>query len=351
MRCTPVLVAALAVALGVAGGAGADPAKVGYPGSIAALGDSITQAYNTGLRPFSDDASHSWSTGTRGSISSAYLRILRGNPLVRGRRLTAAKDGARMRDLSTQAAAAVRQRAEFVTVMLGSNDVCRPSEAAMTPVAAFRSQLEAGMQALSRGLPDARLQLVSIPDVNRLWELYRGSFVARTVWERAGVCRSLLTRPRSSARADVERRARVRQRVVALNRQLAEVCAAYLHCRFDGNAVFETRFEKRDVSGRDFFHPSRAGQARLAGVVWGKTFNFADTSAPLSVASTAGGLGGRLVSITAVDDAGPAGVEYRLGGGPYTRYAGPLTLAPGQQLVWRAVDVNGNVEATKTLVG
>jgi lysophospholipase L1-like esterase len=346
-----VAAAAAVLALAAAPAAESDPGKVGYPSAITALGDSITKAYNTGLRPFRDDASYSWATGTRSSVGSAYLRIRRANPGIDGRRVNAAKDGARMRDLVSQAETAVRQGAEYVTVMLGSNDVCRPSEARMTTVPTFRAQLESGLRVLSAGLPDARIQLVSIPDVYRLWELYRGSFVARTVWETAGICRSLLARARSSSRADVERRAHVRERTIAFNRQLAEVCAAYVHCRFDGNAVFVTRFAKRDISPLDYFHPSRSGQARLAAVVWAKTFDFRDATAPSSVASAVPGGTQTVVTIAAFDETGVAGVEYRLAAGPYLRYVGPVALAPGQTLVYRAVDVNGNVEATHDLIG
>ena len=39
-------------------------------------------------------------------------------------------------------------------------------------------------------------------------------------------------------------------------------------CRFDNNAVFSTVFTTSDVSTRDYFHPSVAGQAKLAAVTW-----------------------------------------------------------------------------------
>jgi hypothetical protein len=42
----------------------ADTAKMGYPNSMASLGDSITRAYNTGSFPFTDAIANSWSTGT-----------------------------------------------------------------------------------------------------------------------------------------------------------------------------------------------------------------------------------------------------------------------------------------------
>lgn len=345
----PLALTALVV-LALPSAARSDPQKVGYPSSIAAIGDSITKAYNTERRPFTDGPAYSWSTGTRGAVQSAYLRILAANPLVRERRANVAKDGARMRDLVTQVGTAIPVRPDYLTIMLGANDVCRPSEAAMTPVTLFRSQLEAGMRMLSARLPDARIQVVSIPDVHRLWSLFRGSLVARTVWRLGGICASLLQRPGSTAKADETRRAGVRGRTMALNRQLSEVCAQYIHCRYDSGAVYGTQFAKGDVSSRDYFHPSRTGQAKLAAIVWGATFDFRDTTAPVSVPLVAPAVGGVSVSFTAADDKGVAGVEYRLGGGAWSRYTTPVLVASGQTIEHRAVDVNGNIEASRLLI-
>ena len=56
------------------------------------------------------------------------------------------------------------------------------------------------------------------------------------------------------------------------------------------------------------------------------------------------------VTLRASDAAGVSGIEYRLGDGPYTTYSRPLTLAPGMQLRFRAVDRNGNSSATYAVV-
>ena len=43
------------------------------------------------------------------------------------------------------------------------------------------------------------------------------------------------------------------------------------------------------------------------------------------------------------------GIEYRIDAAGWTRYTQPVALAAGSTITWRAVDVNGNVEATKTV--
>jgi lysophospholipase L1-like esterase len=244
------------------------------PSSMASTGDSITRAFNTGSFPYVDAPSNSWSTGSSATVNSHYRRLLALNPAIAGRAYNDAVSGADMADLNGQAQRAVSQGVEYVTVLMGANDVCASSEAAMTPTATFRTQFETAMATLTTGLPGARIYVVSIPDVYRLWEVYRTSVTAWLVWSSAGICQSLLANPWSYSSADVARRARVRQRNIEYNTQLAEVCAAYVTCRFDGNAVFNTAFVRSDVTTRDYFHPSLVGQAKLAAASWAAGYPF-----------------------------------------------------------------------------
>ena len=235
------------------------------PSSIAALGDSITRAFNTGRIPFRDSPSYSWATGTQVSSPARRLRLrLAYND---------AKDGARMRDLPGQASRAAEQEADHVLILMGANDVCHGGVSAMTSVARYRSDFEAGMQILTTRLPDARIHVLSVPDLYRLWQIESGRFLARTAWRFLHPCEALLERPRSKAAEDVARRSLVRNRVMSFNRVLQDVCAEYVQCSHDGGAVFRTRFDRGDISSRDFFHPSRDGQERLAGVAWRTGFS------------------------------------------------------------------------------
>jgi lysophospholipase L1-like esterase len=339
------------VALVVAPAALAEPGKTGYPNAMASTGDSITRAFNTGWLPFADWPPNSWSTGTSATVNSHYRRILAANPSILGRNRNDAVTGADMADLDGQVQAAVAQRVEYVTILMGANDVCASSEAAMTPVGTFRAQFEQAMATVSAGLPNARVYVVSIPDVYQLWAIYKDSFSARTVWALGGICQSMLARPTSTQQADVARRNRVRQRNIDYNAQLAQVCDAYVHCRFDANAIFNTAFARSDVSTRDYFHPSVAGQTKLASVSWTAGFGFGDAVAPSSTSTATPADGATSVSITATDNVAVKGVEYKLGGSGWTRYAGPVTVPTGIALEWRAVDVNGNYEASKQVVG
>lgn len=238
------------------------------PQTMASTGDSITRAYNTGWWPYTDNPAGSWSTGTDTRVLSHRQRL---QELTPSGKLTAhnnARSGAKMSDLTRQMEAAVAQRADYVTVLMGANDVCTSSEASMTSVADFTTQFSAAIDTITTGRPSVTVYVVSIPDIYRLWEIYKDSFVARTVWNTAKICQSMLANPASTLEADQQRRLRVQERNSAFNGVLESVCAAYRQCHFDGNVVFGTAFSRSDVSTRDYFHPSLSGQARLAEATW-----------------------------------------------------------------------------------
>jgi hypothetical protein len=230
------------------------------PPTTAALGDSITRGFNAGPVPFRDAPSYSWATGTHVSSTAQRLqsRVM----------FNDAKDGARMRDLPAQAARAAVQGADRVLILMGANDICHGGVAAMTSTARFRSDFESALRVFATRLPEARIEVLSIPDLYRLWQIESGRFLARTAWRFLHLCDALLTRPQSTAAGDVARRSLVRSRLAEFNRALGEVCAEYIQCAYDGGAAFRTKFGGADVSVRDFFHPSKSGQQKLADVAW-----------------------------------------------------------------------------------
>lgn len=267
-RPITVFVLALSLLLAAPGAMAAPP----YPGSMAALGDSITTAFNSGFFPFTDAKTNSWSTGTSLTVNSHYRRLLALNPAISGKAFNYAVAGAKMVALAGQAAK-VGTTVEYVTILMGANDVCTTSEATMTPVAAFGTQFQAAMNTLTASAvaSNRRIYVVSIPDVYQLWFLFHNNSTARSRWSSFGICQSLLANPTSTAEADVARRARVRLHNQALNTELQRVCAAFTQCRFDGNKAFNYKFTASDVTTRDYFHPSVTGQTSAARVTWDDT--------------------------------------------------------------------------------
>ena len=284
-----VVMAALGVvvALSLPSPKGASGTTAGYPDSMASLGDSFTRAMNPGPSLSGDQPQYSWSTGDDSAIQSHYYRILQQNSGIVGNNFNDAVSGARMVALNGQAQSAVSQGVEYVTILMGSNDVCTPSEATMTAVGTFRSQFQQAMNTLTTGLPNARIFVVSIPDIYILWFILKDNPSAVSVWSSSSICQSLLANPTSTAQADVDRRDRVRQRNIDFNSVLAQECAQYTQCRFDNNAGFNTQFQPIHVSTLDYFHPSLVGQALAASVTWAATYDFsAQTPDPPDVSGS-----------------------------------------------------------------
>jgi lysophospholipase L1-like esterase len=237
---------------------------------MAALGDSISQASMT-CSALTSCPTNSWSTGTSTSVNSHLLRL----------RATAAPDnlvgynnavaGAASNALNGQAQKAVAQGAQYVTIEIGANDACTKTVGAMTPTATFKANVQTALATLAAGSSAPQVFVASIPNLQRMYDLNKSSVSARLVWGLLGICQSMLASPSSTKTADVQRRAAVQQRVNEYNQALAEACAAYATCRWDGGAVAAYAFTKSDISTRDYFHPSVTGQATLAAVTWAKT--------------------------------------------------------------------------------
>ncbi|GGW38928.1 lipoprotein [Streptomyces lucensis JCM 4490] len=281
-RTRVALAGVAAAVLGLAGcdaGGGGSPAPQGTgsraakpapvwdrtPDSIAAVGDSITRGFDA-CAVLSDCPEVSWATGSDAGVDSLAVRLLGAAGAAR-HSWNHAVTGARVADLPDQMARAAAHDPELVTVMVGANDACRASTAAMTPVDDFRADFEKALGTLRAARPKAQVYVSSVPNLKRLWSEGRTNALGKQVW-RLGICPSMLADPDDLTSAAALRRDRVQQRVMAYNRVLAEVCAKDRRCRFDGNAVYDYDFGTGQLSRWDWFHPSKDGQARLASIAY-----------------------------------------------------------------------------------
>ena len=138
-RVARIVVLALAV---VSAGLVAQPAWAAppLPASMAAIGDSITRAYDV-CCAYGDHPGQSWSTGSTSydGITSHYERIRQLNSAITGHGYNDAVKGAKMAAAPTQAGQAVGQGARYVTILLGANDLCTSSPSTMTSPDSFRA--------------------------------------------------------------------------------------------------------------------------------------------------------------------------------------------------------------------
>ncbi|MER8094064.1 SGNH/GDSL hydrolase family protein [Streptomyces goshikiensis] len=242
-------------------GAQAAPRWNTTPASIAAVGDSITRGFDA-CSVLADCPEVSWATGDDPEVDSLATRLL-GAAEAPSHSWNYAVTGSRMADLSAQLASAAAHKPDLVTVMVGSNDACRPLASSMTPVADFRAGFEQALAGLRAASPRSQVYVSSVPDLQRLWEQGKDSPVVRQIWK-LGICQSMLADPLSAIAGSAARREQVRARVVEYNEVLREVCAKDELCRYDGGAVFQYPFAADQLSRWDWFHPGKDGQARLA---------------------------------------------------------------------------------------
>jgi lysophospholipase L1-like esterase len=119
----------------------------GLPRSVAAAGDSITRGYDAMFLGcfLADCPQYSWSTGTSSPVSSHSARIRAASPGVSVTSANVARTGAKMSDLNRQLTL-IGTGVQYVTVLLGANDVCTSSAATMTDPALFRKQFQDAMR-------------------------------------------------------------------------------------------------------------------------------------------------------------------------------------------------------------
>ena len=229
---------------------------------IAALGDSITQAIMT-CSSLTTCAANSWATGTTSTVNSVATR------LKATTRYTNAVSGVKSDALLGQAQAAVAQKAQYVTIEIGANDACTPTVGEMTDPEVYASNVSAALTELSKATGShPKIFVASIPSLQQLYAINAGNSSARFTWNLLKVCQSMLASPSSSLPGDLQRRSDVQARVQAYNDKLAGLCTAAINCTFDNYVVANEPFTRSDISTRDYFHPSLAGQTKLAGIAW-----------------------------------------------------------------------------------
>jgi lysophospholipase L1-like esterase len=262
-RIARIVVLALAV---VSAGLVAQPAWAAppLPASMAAIGDSITRAYDV-CCAYGDHPGQSWSTGSTSydGITSHYERIRQLNPAITGHASNDAVTGAKMAAAPTQAGQTVGQGARYVTILLGANDLCTSSPSTMTSTDSFRASFSQAMTTLMAQDRKPYVFVGSIPNLYQLWQVLHTNSLARWAWANFHICQSML----AATNTDTQRQ-QVVTREQAFNQIMAEVCAQYSRCRWDNKAVYNNQFSASQVSTLDFFHPSLSGQAALAKVTW-----------------------------------------------------------------------------------
>lgn len=269
-----LLTAAILVAVAaVAPPVGAAPAPP--PASMGAIGDSLSLGFGA-CANFVPCPDVSWSTGAgtdHPGFASHYTRLAALESALVGNAGNVAVPGSSVSAIPSQVANLAPMAPEYVTILIGAADVCKPSVDLMTPVDTFRASFRNGLAELRHQIPEARVLAVGIPDLVSVLHAVRG----RTGIESgffASYCATVYANPYSDAKADRQRRDLVRGRIRRYNDAIAAECARDGLCRTDRGALFRHRWTDSEVSA-DFLHPSVAGQQMMADVTFAAGWRWA----------------------------------------------------------------------------
>jgi hypothetical protein len=271
------MLAAAVVAVGAAGSTAAltpDPAPArsaaAYPSAMVVLGHSGATGFGSEPgHPFRDAPANSWATGTDPAVKSVYSRILARNPAIRGHNANLAQAGATLKELATQVRKAVTLKPKpqlvLVLVQIMENDIeCDGGDESR--YADFQAQLATSLGLLAKGLPKARILVVSkwgtlASYVKAVQSLGMG---ARLMHAGKGPCSIFAPK---TGRVVPENLAYVRKITNGYHAQLAAACAQVATCRYDGGAASRITVTADDLSVR-LQHLSVRGQAKLAAAIW-----------------------------------------------------------------------------------
>jgi lysophospholipase L1-like esterase len=277
------LVTALATLLAASPVIAKDPQRV--PKRLSSVGDSITEAVDA--EEFSSNHWASWANGYRGfwewllgrtNVNSHNQRITSAFGSSNRKNFMEARSGADSFDIAPQMGQSVAHSADYVTLLMGHNDVCQDSFSRIPTDAQFEANVRAGFDQLQAGLPNgATVYTLAIVDIYKLWQLgpqLSGllGIDCELVWATTllGVfpCSTMLSPLNSEAD-----RQYARSRNIAFNQILAKLVAEYdandpHHYWEFTDLTFEVDLVPSDVSPIDCFHPSAHGQKRLAEESW-----------------------------------------------------------------------------------
>jgi len=266
------------------------------PSKQSNIGDSISQAFSAN-GVLGDHPALSWVQGTDGQVNSVLLRFasLTGTfsqepESVSGAELVGGGD-----NFPAQAARVCAQavKPQYVSVLLGGNDVCNRDRSSTSDPAAhmysvdtWTNALRAGLDQLAACLPaGATVQVLSMPRVDVLYEAGhdKGLFCVWFVWPLANIC-PIVTKEDSSSR-----RAKIGGGINADKDATAAQMAAHdsnpngknangvhfltdwqgsMEDGYNDSSIGTYRFGWQDINGVDCFHPNVLGQNKIACTAW-----------------------------------------------------------------------------------
>jgi lysophospholipase L1-like esterase len=227
---------------------------------MGALGDSITTAFNS-YHLFSEKDG-SWSTGDEKypDFESHKMKIekLIEKPV---KAFNMAIPGATAESLVRQVKKLLRHapKPDYVTILIGANDVCSWDSEFQEDLEDYKNNVIFAVKKIINANPHAKILLVPIPNMNRLYELGKYKESCRVVWDLIPLCKPLF-----DWNVTDNERGQFAERVKDINSKLKEISELYPSNAFYYEVLEEVNFDEKHVSEIDCFHPSAYGQKMIA---------------------------------------------------------------------------------------
>lgn len=227
-----------------------------------ALGDSITTGFNAG--GVLDQKKNSWAAGDNADrkVYSHYQRL---TDLNQGnvQSINLARAGAVTHELLDQVSQIPAGTIpNYVTIMIGANDLCANPAQWNPAMTAIQEDLEAVITKLIQLNGSVKILLSSVPDMVRLREVGKTKNCQPT-WNRWNICSALLGQNRTDS--EVQEFGRRYVDVHDFYETIAERYAD--NVKYNGH-VRDFDFEPQHLANIDCFHPSVAGQKEISRLNW-----------------------------------------------------------------------------------
>ena len=230
------------------------------PYVMVSLGDSITSAFNTRLPGNFGNRRYSWSTGKSSGVFSHYQRV-RMTTHREVKTLNHAKPGAESPELLEQYERIANTRVDYMTLLIGANDLCAWSDDHTKEIKAFNDTISSVVERSIKNNPNIKIVIPAVPDMPHLYRLGRNR--CQFKWDLFSACPRLL-----GSASNKKRRERFAEQLIDLNATLNSFEHKHPRNVKFIKEVYRTKFSKELISVIDCFHPSIKGQAALAKITW-----------------------------------------------------------------------------------
>lgn len=168
---------------------------------------------------------------------------------------------------------------DYVTVLIGANDVCADSVDQMTADRDYYNNVDTAISRLVSANPNTKIMISSLPDINSLSDVAKRSRLlgfapygrCEDIWRKTNLCYTLTRRPAGSLDDHL-----VSEKVISINRMLSEITERVNQQTGKQTIVFSSEtynkpFSDKDIS-IDCFHPNEEGQNVIAKTTWEQSF-------------------------------------------------------------------------------